>query len=168
MFYQHKSTWRKLKYEILISVTIMILLVFIPIITITALAGGNNISLNNQLYNGPGDPTDRYDYGNCTYWVYLLRRKFGETIPNNWGNANTWAINALKDHYLVNHTPSVGSIMQTSAGSLGHVAFVTSVSPLGLSWSISEMNVIGWDVVDVKTLPIDKAINFNFIHNNHS
>ncbi len=159
------STWRQLRYELIIISVIICLMIIMPIITVIALADGSPISLIGSLYNGPNDSTDLYAYGNCTYWVYLLRKQINEPIPNNWGNANTWAIRAENDGYVVNHTPTIGSIMQTSAGALGHVAFVTGVNLLNNTWTISEMNVIGWDMVDTKTLPMAQDINYSFIHN---
>ena len=48
-------------------------------------------------------------------------------------------------------------------GGLGHVAFVESVDPDG-TWHISEMNVLGLDVVDNKTMPATATAGFNFIH----
>ncbi len=154
-----------LKYEIIIISIIICFLVTIPIITIIALADGNPINLTGVLYSGPGDPTDYYAYGNCTYWVALLRKQVNEPIPNTWGNANTWAIRAKQDGYIINHTPTLYSIMQTSIAPLGHVAFVTNVNLIAKTWTISEMNVIGWDMVDSKTMPINQAKNYDFIHN---
>jgi surface antigen len=97
--------------------------------------------------------------------VFILRAQIGEPIPSSWGNAATWAIRAAADGYLVNNTPSYGAIMQISNvdGGLGHVAFVESVSPDG-SWTISEMNVKGLDVVDQKTLSAAAAASYSFIH----
>ncbi len=118
------------------------------------------------LYEGPAVTGDTYAWGNCTYWAYALRLKAGDPIPTTWGNAATWAPRALLDGYAVNHTPSPGAIMQTSdaAGGLGHVAYVTAVDPTTGTWTISEMNVKGLDVVDITTYPADADNNFNFIH----
>lgn len=110
--------------------------------------------------------TNTYAWGNCTYWAAKRRAQTGNPIPNSWGNAATWATRAAQDGYVVNHRPSSGAIMQTpySAGGLGHVAFVESVDPNG-TWHISEMNVIGLDKVDDKSLPLSVAARYNFIHN---
>jgi surface antigen len=110
-----------------------------------------------------GDP---YAWGNCTWWVYMLRQQIGETIPGNWGNAADWTYNATSDGYTVDHTPSYGAIMQISGvdHGLGHVAFVESVDPDG-TWHISEMNVIGLDEVDNKAMPASAAADYYFIHN---
>ncbi len=69
----------------------------------------------------------------------------------------------MADGYLVDHNPTQYSIMQTSAGELGHVAFVESVDDKG-NWTISEMNVVGFDQLDTKTLSPAAAQFFYFIH----
>lgn len=118
------------------------------------------------LYEGPGITGDTYAWGNCTYWVYALRLQAGDPIPTTWGNAATWAPRALADGYAVDHTPSVGAIMQTAdaAQGLGHVAYVTAVDPITGTWTISEMNVQGLDIVDTAMYSATKAANYNFIH----
>lgn len=112
--------------------------------------------------------TNRYAWGNCTYWVAYRRAQVGDPIPSNWGNAADWASSAESDGYVVDQSPSAGSIMQTpnSAGGLGHVAFVESVDSDG-TWHISEMNVIGLDQVDHKAEPASAASNYSFIHDKH-
>lgn len=106
-----------------------------------------------------------YAWGNCTWWAALRRAEVNDSIPNSWGNAATWAERAAEDGYAVDHQPSPGAIMQTrnSAGGLGHVAFVESVDPDG-TWHISEMNVLGLDVVDHKALSPAAAAAYSFIH----
>ena len=125
------------------------------------------ISTTTQgLYEGPEIAGDTYAWGNCTWWAYAMRLKANDPIPTTWGNAATWAPRALFDGYIVNSTPSPGAIMQTpnSAGGLGHVAYVTAVDPTTGTWTISEMNVKGLDVVDITTYPAAAAANYNFIH----
>jgi surface antigen len=116
------------------------------------------------LYTGPISVTDTYDFGYCTYWVALRREQTGHPIPDNWGNANTWAYYAETTGYRVDHVPEVGAIMQTTAGPLGHVAYVESVDPVDGSWTISEMNFKGWDVSDIRALTAVDALSYNFIH----
>lgn len=122
------------------------------------------------LYEGPQIASDTYAWGNCTWWVYALRLQANDPIPTTWGNASTWALRATLGGYLVNHDPSVGSIMQISDvdNGLGHVAYVTAVDPVTGAWTISEMNVKGLDVVDATTYPATAAISFNFIHDKGS
>ena len=48
-------------------------------------------------------------------------------------------------------------------GELGHVAFVESVESDG-SWTVSEMNVKGWDILSSRTFKATDADSYNFIH----
>ncbi len=122
------------------------------------------------LYEGPEIEGDTYEWGNCTYWAFALRLKYGNPIPTTWGNANTWDDRAKADGYLVDHTPTVGAVYQTDAGilGLGHVAFVSAVDPVTGDWTISEMNVQGLDVVDTRTFKAGATIFYNFIHDKGS
>jgi surface antigen len=104
-----------------------------------------------------------YEWGNCTWWVAILRARNNDPIPNSWGNARTWASRAARDGYVVDHTPSPGAILQASTRGWGHVAFVESVDADG-TWHISEMNVLGLDVVDHKAMPLSAATGYDFIH----
>lgn len=125
------------------------------------------VSLKVQgFYEGPEVPGDTYAWGNCTYWAFALRLQYGDPIPTTWGNANTWDDRAAKDGYLVDHTPSVGSIFQddNAPGGLGHVAYVSAIDPLTGDWTISEMNAQGLNVVDTRTYKAGTAIFYNFIH----
>lgn len=136
----------------------------------SSLAGSDSttaISSTTQgLYEGPTIASDNYAWGNCTWWAYALRLKAGDPIPTSWGNAASWAFFAGIDGYVVDHTPSVGSIMQISTvdNGLGHVAYVTNVDPTTGDWTISEMNVQGLDIVDLKTYPPSASAGFSFIH----
>ncbi len=116
------------------------------------------------LYEGPEIEGDTYAWGNCTYWAFALRLKYGNPIPTTWGNANTWDDRAIADGYVVDHTPAVGAVYQTDAGDLGHVAFVSIVDPKTGDWTISEMNAKGLDVVSTRTFNAGAAIFNNFIH----
>lgn len=113
----------------------------------------------------PLQASNTYAWGNCTWWVAERRSQVGQPIPGSWGNAAAWAVRAARDGYTVDHRPAPGSIMQTpySAGGLGHVAFVEKVDQDG-TWYISEMNVVGLDVVDHKAEPPAAAANYDFIH----
>jgi surface antigen len=157
-----KSTL-SMKMELTIVCTVIAILFCMPVIVLASVANIASLG-SHSLYDQPAVVTDAYDYGNCTYWAALRRIQIGKPIPNNWGNANTWAIHALIAGYQIDHTPSEGAIMQTSTAPDGHVAFVESVDPKDGSWTISEMNVIGWDELDQKTLTASAASSFNFIH----
>jgi len=160
-----KST-TSLKKELAIAFSMVALIIFLPIVTVLSMTNASALSRPGiTLYNDPSYPSDEYAFGNCTYWAALRRTQIGEPIPNTWGNATTWAINAILDDYEVNHTPTPGAIMQTpyAAGGLGHVAFVESVNTDG-SWYISEMNAVGFDEVDYKTMPSSATTEYSFIH----
>ena len=171
-----------LKKEMFIVVGVLLFVILMPIITllsvtnISALAAtvsGSEVTnavpgsgpKNTHLYDGPNFPGDYYAFGNCTYWVFMRRAQVGKPIPTTWGNAATWAVNAMLQGYTVDHTPSPDAIMQISnvAGGLGHVAFVEQVDPDG-TWHISEMNVMGFDEVDDQTMPTSAAQQYEFIH----
>jgi LysM repeat protein len=84
-----------------------------------------------------------YDYGYCTWYVASQI-----AVPNNWGNASSWAYYAALDGWTVSSTPTVGAIAQTpyAAGGQGHVAIVTavSVSALGVTMiQYKDMNNYG-------------------------
>jgi len=99
-------------------------------------------------YNG-------YDFGECTWWVAKLRAEAGDPLPTDLGNASTWGIRAAEFGLPVGTTPSVGAVMvmsTASAGGYGHVAYVTAVHANG-TVTISEMNRIGWDMVDTRVIP---------------
>lgn len=95
-----------------------------------------------------------YSYGYCTYGVASWVR-----VPNNWGNANTWASRARAQGYTVNRSPSMGSVATTTAGGLGHVALVIGVD--GSRVLVKEMNYKGWNVVSQRWT---SASEFVYIH----
>lgn len=149
-------------------VAVMLSLPIIALISVTniaALGWGNGSPYQAiYIYNDPITPGDKYDYGFCTYWAALRRIQINKQIPNDWGDAHSWDNNAELQGYEVDHTPSLGAIMQTDAGDLGHVAFVENVDPITGAWTISEMNAVGWDEVDQRTFPASAAFRYNFIH----
>ena len=76
-----------------------------------------------------------YDWGFCTWYV---ANKI--SVPTNWGNANTWDNLAPLSGWTVSSEPRAGAIAQSDRGSLGHVAFVESVSDDGTMIKYSDMN----------------------------
>jgi hypothetical protein len=125
----------------LISLGVIVSLPFFALFSVTNVAALQDQTVT--LYTAPISPTNgyAYDFGFC---------------------ANTWDDNARTDGYLVDHSPAVGAILQTDAGPLGHVAYVESVD--SDSWTVSEMNVKGWDELDSRTLPAGVTQQYNFIH----
>jgi surface antigen len=171
------SSTKKQVYFVLL---VLLIILCLPVMAVFALgtsalsflsgSSGNAsavaISPQSQgLYEGPPVLGDYYAWGNCTYWAFALRLQANDPIPTSWGNAATWAFYAQLGGYLVDHTPSAGAIMQIPNvdNGLGHVAYVTAVDPAG-NWTISEMNVQGLDIIDIKTMPAAADQNFNFIH----
>lgn len=83
-------------------------------------------------YGGNG-----YDYGWCTWGVANII-----PVPNNWGNAYSWASGARSTPgWTVDKTPGVGSILQGA----NHVGIVVDVSEDGSRIRYMDMNgVAGW------------------------
>jgi len=107
-----------------------------PVISYSSYSGGASLGAFAARYGGNG-----YDYGWCTY--YAASRV---SIPNNWGNANTWDNYAALSGWTVSRTPVAGAIAQSDAFSyLGHVGYVEEVSADGTMMKYSDMNgVAGW------------------------
>jgi surface antigen len=162
------------KKQIYFVMATIVVIVSLPVIAVfslgtsvlSLLSGSSSASAaqSEGLYQGPLVQGDTYAWGNCTYWVFYMRQQAKDPIPTSWGNANTWAIDALLQGYIIDHTPTPNAIMQTTAGDLGHVAYVTAVDPTTGAWTISEMNVKGLDVVDTATYPASAAQKYSFIH----
>jgi surface antigen len=161
------ATMWSFRREIGIIFGVLAALIILPMIVILGLFTDGAQGITNNpgatLYTGAASTQNTYDYGYCTFWADKRREDIGKPIPNNWGNANTWAERAQAAGYTVDHTPAVNAIMQTTAGDLGHVAFVESVTPDG-GWTVSEMNAPTWDVVSGRTFRASIAATYNFIH----
>jgi surface antigen len=161
------------RYSIIVSA----ILLFLIIVPVVALGSLTNLLVLSSPQSGPNKdiylyvgglvPGNSYDFGNCTFWVAILRSKAGDPIPNTWGDAITWAERAQHDGYLVDHTPTINAIMQdpNAPGGFGHVAYVENVDPNSGEWTISEMNRVGFDEVDTRVMPAMAASSYNFIHN---
>ena len=81
-----------------------------------------------------------------------------------WWNANNWDDAAVRDGYVVNNRPTVGSILQSDAGYYGHVAFVERVNGDG-SILVSEMNYSAAPgVTTYRTIPAYQTGYFKYIH----
>lgn len=100
---------------------------------------------------------NRFAYGYCTW--YVANRRY---IP--WlGNAIEWWGNASAAGYAEGQTPMVGAVMVTRESGYGHVAYVESVNGDG-SWTVSEMNYAGWNVISSRTLRPGQAPVVGFIY----
>jgi surface antigen len=164
-----------MKKLLILVVATLVVIVALPIGAVLALsnlplfgvdAALSSLDSSGTVFNDPVTPGDKYDYGYCTYWAALRRIQTNDPIPNDWGDAITWDTNAVFANYVVDHNPTVGSIFQwpDAPGGLGHVAYVEKVDPVSGAWTISEMNAVGWDVVDQQTFPAKDDSKYNFIH----
>jgi N-acetylmuramoyl-L-alanine amidase len=119
---------------------------------VAAATYGGSSSISNLL-SGSYTPiygNNGYDFGTCTWYVASQI-----SIPNNWGNANTWAYYAALSGWNVSSTPTVGAIAQTSGMSAwGHVAIVTAVN--GNTITVSDMNDPYWDRVTTHTVSVSQ------------
>ncbi len=104
-----------------------------------------------------------YDEGECTYYVFDLVKNDLNMIENSWGDAEHWAERAVSDGYTVNQEPKNGSILQTSRGEIGHVAYVTEVNSDD-SILISEMNFYEPYEITERTIEAEDIRDYNFIH----
>lgn len=115
-----------------------------------------NIQILGKRY-GLGGP---YVAGQCTQWAWYNR----QDLPSTLGNANTWAVRAAAAGYVVNHTPSVGAIFQTTAGWYGHVGYVEALNGDG-SITVTEMNYNYKSFQVIRSvIPASTVGNFNYIH----
>src|SRR5229473_2757457 len=85
--------------------------------------------------------------GNCVWWPWEMWHRLGYDLPRNWGNAADWISDAERSGLPLGKTPRVGSIAVFPVGdgvwaftSVGHVAFVTSVSPDGSTFNVTYQN----------------------------
>ena len=156
-----------MRHLVSICLTVLSVLLLMPIIVLSGMTNlGALADSAVSIFDGSPVSNDAYAYGNCTYWVAWRRMQIGQPIPNNWGNAINWAVAAAQAGYLVNHVPDYGAIMQDSnaPGGEGHVAFVEYLNPADGSWTISEMNRVGWDETDTRVMPASAAVKYDFIH----
>ncbi|MDU6093184.1 MAG: CHAP domain-containing protein, partial [Staphylococcus lugdunensis] len=95
--------------------------------------------------------------------VFDKRAQDGHTISTFWGDARNWAGQASSAGFKVDHSPKEGSIMQTTNGPYGHVAYVERVNKDG-SIFISEMNWIAPYIVSTRTISASEVDSYTFIH----
>jgi surface antigen len=104
-----------------------------------------------------GNIGNHFAYGYCTWYVANRR-------PIPWfGNAIDWWPNAATYGFSEGQTPQVGAVMVSSEAPIGHVSYVESVNPDG-SWTVSEMNYSGWNVVDQRTVTRGQVPLVGFIY----
>ncbi|MDP9248154.1 MAG: CHAP domain-containing protein [Candidatus Dormibacteraeota bacterium] len=107
------------------------------------------------IVEAPGP--NHFAYGYCTWYVANKRN-----VP--WfGNAIEWWANARPYGYREGQTPVVGAIMVTRESGYGHVAYVEAVNGDG-SWTVSEMNYKGWNIVSRRTIRAGQVPLSGFIY----
>lgn len=155
----------RFRKELVIVGVVLVSLLGLPVVALATMTSIPALATDNslQLYTGSDTNENLYDYGYCTWWVSKRRAEVGAPIPQHMGDAHSWDLNAMLAGYVVDHTPQKYAIMQTDAGKLGHVAFVESVEPDG-GWTVSEMNVVGWDILSSRTFKPEDAKDYSFIH----
>ena len=103
-----------------------------------------------------GGSGHRFPYGYCTW--YVAQKRY---VP--WGgNASSWLANARASGKSTGRTPRPGAIMVSTESRWGHVALVESVS--GSSFTISEMNYVGFGKKSTRTLSTNSRVVRGFIY----
>lgn len=119
-----------------------------------------NYQPSYAAYNG-------YAFGNCTWHAANRRTQVGKPIPNNLGNAATWASLASSAGFSVSGTPQQYDVVYHKniwiSGGYGHVAFVEKVNDDG-SLLVSDMNYVGFNVVSNRTVTPSEFNEYLFIH----
>ena len=103
------------------------------------------VHVNRYASNSSGNT---YAPGNCTWYAKSMR----PDLPNSLGNANTWYYRAQAQGWNVGSTPKKGAVATTTAGGLGHVAYVIGVSLDGQQVTIREMNYRGLYSMSTRTV----------------
>ncbi len=99
-----------------------------------------------------------FAFGQCTWYAATK-----VSIPWN-GNAWTWYGSAYAAGWGVGSTPRAGALMVTWESRVyGHVAYVESINADG-SWVVSEMNYVGWGVIDQRTVRPGQVPLIGFIY----
>ncbi|HEY4027547.1 MAG TPA: CHAP domain-containing protein [Candidatus Dormibacteraeota bacterium] len=103
-------------------------------------------------------PFNRFPFGQCTWYVASK-----VSIPWN-GDAWTWYGSAQAAGWTVGSTPRVGAIMVTWESRIfGHVSYVEAVNADG-SWIVSEMNYVGWGVIDQRMVKPGSVPLIGFVY----
>ena len=109
------------------------------------LGGGSGMAMANH-----------FSWGYCTWYVASRR-----SVP--WyGNAISWLAGAQAFGFPTGSTPRVGAIMVSAESWWGHVALVETVG--SSSFTVSEMNFIGWGVVDWRTIYPGRVPVIGFVY----
>lgn len=120
-----------------------------PVVTIATIK-----PKTERISNTPRGVSDgnRYTRGYCTWYVKNMR----PDLPNNLGNAETWAVRAAAQGIATGTSPRVGAVGQRG----NHVVYVEGVNNDG-TILISEMNFKAWNVRSTRAVP---ANYFTYIY----
>lgn len=113
-------------------------------------------SLDPMKYN-------TYTKGQCTHYVFEKVREDGMKIGKKWNDAKYWGSYAQKSDYKVNQSPKVGSILQTTEGEYGHVAYIEQRNDNG-SLEVSEMNYNKPFEISNRIITKDEVKDYKYIH----
>lgn len=113
--------------------------------------------ITGKILSGKAGTGHRFPYGYCTWFVAQKRY-----VP--WGgNAGTWLYHAKAAGYATGKTPRPGAIVVTTENRYyGHVAYVEKVS--GNSFTISEMNYVGYAKTSRRTISTSSRVIKGFIY----
>lgn len=100
---------------------------------------------------------------NCTNYAGYMLTLSGDAGPGvAMGNAKDWDTSAANLGYLVNTTPTVGSIAQWDDGDYGHVAYVEAVN--GSTITVSEDNAAPYNTFRWRTINTSGNWPDHFLH----
>ncbi len=106
--------------------------------------------------------TNNFPWGQCTWWAAQSRPDIGSVVV---GNASAWLYSARSAGLATGFMPRAGAIVvyqpgAQGAGWTGHVAYVTSVNPDGVTFNISEMNFPIWGGVTHRVSRTGAGVSF--------
>jgi surface antigen len=105
-----------------------------------------------------------YGYRHCTDYVAWKLASLG-VLPAQYkglGDAKAWGTSAAGHGLVDNTSPTVGSVAVSTAGSFGHVAFVTAVS--GSQITVSQYNQAGTGAYSTQTGTASGLGFTSFVH----
>lgn len=113
----------------------------------------------NKTTRNLGDP------GNCTWEALDKWHSYEGYYPSWSGNAYQWSTTAAQNHWTVTPVPMNQSVVvfpKSAASSLGHVAWVNSVTVSGKSvlLNITEMNYKGLGIIDTRTVTANPSLRY--------
>jgi surface antigen len=105
---------------------------------------------------------NNFPWGQCTWWAANERPDIGSAVI---GNAASWLYSARAAGLATGTVPRVGAVVVYQPGAqgaawTGHVAYVTSVSPDRVHFTISEMNFPIWGGVTNRTSSTGWGVGF--------